>query len=194
MKCAAALISSAVLFCLSGTVEALTSSLVCRKLKTSSTYNAPPPPLFHLARSFAPPSPSSGPRVAFFFSADLSRAPSNLSQSYKQTSPLAFNTWSLPTSVWKHCGNLRHSTVFSHLFIPSLIYRSLFVYPPLFCPLAFSLLTLRGEMRHAGNLLADNGGQLLSLLKPFMSWISSASLPCSLPPHLLLALTPIQTY
>jgi len=30
-------------------------------------------------------------------------------------------------------------------------------------------------MRHAGNLLADNGGQLLSLLKPFMSWISSAS-------------------
>jgi len=100
-----------------------------------------------------------------------------------------------PTSVWKHCGNLRHSTVLSHLFIPSLIYRSLFVYPPLFCPLAFSLLTLRGEMRHAGNLLADNGGQLLSLLKPFMSWISSASSLARAPfPHSLLASTPIQTY
>lgn len=194
MNCAAALIFSAVLFRLSGTVGALTSSLVGRKLKTSSTYNATLLPLFHLARLFAPPSTYSGLRVAFFSSADPSRAPFNLLQSYKQASPLAFNTWSRPTSVWKHCGNLRHSTVFSHLFIPSLIYWSLFVYPPLFCPLAFSLLTLRGEMRHAGNLLADNGGQLLSLLKPFMSWISSASSPHYLPPPLLLVLTRIQTY
>ncbi len=91
MNCAAALISSAVLFRLSGTVGALTSSLVGRKLKTSSTYNATPLPLFHLARLFAPPSTYSGLRVAFFLSADPSRAPSYLSQSYKQASPLAFN-------------------------------------------------------------------------------------------------------
>ncbi len=190
MNCAAALISSAVLFRLSGTVGALTSSLVGRKLKTSSTYNATPLPLFHLARLFAPPSTYSGLRVAFF--SQQIRA-EHLPTSRKATSRLHrwHLTCSLPTSVWKHCGNLRHSTVFSHLFIPSLIYRSLFVYPPLFCPLAFSLLTLRGEMRHAGNLLADNGGQLLSLLKPFMSWISSASSPHSLPPPLLLVLTPI---
>lgn len=154
----------------------------------------PSPPPLSFSQVICSPFSFLWPSSGLFFSADLSREPSNLSQSYKQTSPLAFNTWSLPTSVWKHCGNLRHSTVFSHLVIPSLIYRSLFVYPPLFCPLAFSLLTLRGEMRHAGNLLADNGGQLLSLLKPFMSWISSASSLHSLPPPLLLALTPIQTY
>lgn len=89
-----------------------------------------------------------------------------------------------PTSVLEALRQFEAFNSFSHLFIPSLICRSLFVYPPLFCPLAFSLLTLRGEMRHAGNLLADNGGQLLSLLKPFMSWISSVSSPRSLPPPL----------
>lgn len=67
-----------------------------------------------------------------------------------------------------------------------------FVYRPPLSPPAFSLLTLRGEMRHARNLLADNEGQLFSLLKPFMSWISSASLPIPFP-HLA-ASTPTRTY
>ncbi len=54
---------------------------------------------------------------------------------------------------------------------------------PLCSPLPGSLAThaLRGEMRHTGNLQADNGRQLLSLHKSFMSWISCTSL-CSLPP------------
>lgn len=41
----------------------------------------------------------------------------------------------------------------------------------------------RGETRHVGNLLADNGRQLLTLLKSFMSRISSAGSPLSPFPH-----------
>lgn len=50
-------------------------------------------------------------------------------------------------------------------------------------PFPGSLAThaLSSEMRHTGNLQADNGRQLLSLHKSFMSWISCTSL-CSLPP------------
>lgn len=61
--------------------------------------------------------------------------------------------------------------------------RSYFGLFPLCSPLPGSLAThaLNGEMRHTGNLQADNGRQLLLLHKSFMSWISCTSL-CSLPP------------
>lgn len=74
--------------------------------------------------------------------------------------------------------------IFGFLF-PSLVFflPSYFGLFPLCSPLPGSLAThaLRGEMRHTGNLQADNGRQLLLLHKSFMSWISCTSL-CSLPP------------
>ena len=69
-----------------------------------------------------------------------------------------------------------------------LIFVSVLFLPVLVCfpcvlpsPRSLATHALRGEMRHAGNLQADNGRQLLSLHKSFMSWISCTSL-CSLPP------------